>query len=76
MPNKSLSHLLRRKQTQSVYFPNSFVSFLYHCFYKSSVIGNQSELISLNYRFQAAVNLKLLEDISDVVPRRGGADEE
>jgi hypothetical protein len=52
------------------------VSFLYHCFYKSSVIGNQSELISLNYRFQAAVNLKLLEDISDVVPRRGGADEE
>jgi hypothetical protein len=33
-------------------------------------------LISLNYRFQAAVNLELLEDVSDVVPRRGGADEE
>lgn len=74
--SKSLSHLLHRQQAQTVYFLNSFASFLHQYFHKSSVIGNQSVLTSLNYRFQAAVNLELLEDVSDVVPRRGGADEE
>jgi hypothetical protein len=63
-------------KAQTVCFLNSFASFLHQCFHKSSVLGNQSVLISLNYRFQAAVNLELLENVSDVVPRRGGADEE